>query len=168
MRNKWIAFILLCTISLGVFGCAREETESNSKSVQKEEQGASREEEKSSNSEEENESKSEENENDEFAGEKTLSEIEEFLLSKGVLSGERTKMAAEMVGAVDGFKYSVPGAEIYEYDIESEEYKKLCRGESISLKGMEGFEANAVSINGKFVLFGEAGQELVDVFSAFE
>lgn len=49
--------------------------------------------------------------------------MEEYLLEKGLLSGERTEMAADMVGAVSGFKYG--GTEIYEYDMESESYQTL-------------------------------------------
>lgn len=101
--------------------------------------------------------------------EKTLEDIENYLLDSGVLSGERVQMAAEMVGGIAGFKYKDSVGEIYEYDTESEKYIKLKNGEEISLEGMNGFTTKAVSINGKFVLFGNnVPQELVDAFNSFK
>lgn len=101
--------------------------------------------------------------------EKGLEDIENYLLSRKLLSGDRVQMAADMVGAVSGFKYTDTVGEIYEYDMESEEYKKLSAGEEIPLKGMEGFKMKAVSVNGKFVLFGDnASQDLINGFDSFE
>lgn len=100
--------------------------------------------------------------------EKTLSDIETFLQKKGVLLGDKMQMAAEMVGAIDGFKYADCKTEIYEFDINSEEYKKLSNGEEIPLKGMEGFFVKAISANGKFVLIGDPSQEIIDAFESFE
>lgn len=101
--------------------------------------------------------------------EKTLEDIENYLLDKGVLSGERVQMGAELIGGIAGFKYKDSIGEIYEYDMESEEYKKLANGEEIPLQGMDGFTMKAISVNGKFVLFGDdVPQELIDAFNSFE
>lgn len=101
--------------------------------------------------------------------EKTLEDVEDYLLDKGVLSGERVQMGAELIGGIAGFKYKDSAAEIYEYDMGSEEYKKLANGEEIPLKGMESYTVKAVSINGKFVLFGDnVSQELIDTFNSFK
>lgn len=101
--------------------------------------------------------------------EKTLEDIENYLLDKGLLSGERVRMGAELIGGIDGFKYKDSVGEIYEYDVNSEEYKKLANGEEIPLQGMEGFTIKAASVNGKFVLIGDdASQELINAFNSFQ
>lgn len=100
--------------------------------------------------------------------EKTLDDVEQFLKEKNVLSGEKTKTAAEMIGAIDGFKYLESNTEIYVYDTDSEEYTKLSAGEEVPIKGMEGFFVKAVSVNGKFVLMGEPSQEIIDAFDSFQ
>lgn len=92
--------------------------------------------------------------------------IEEYLLEKGVLSGDRVEMAAEMLGAIAGFKYE--DAEIYEYDTNSEEYLKLSSGESIPLQGVDGITLGALAVNGKYVLMGEASDELISAFKEFK
>ena len=95
-----------------------------------------------------------------------IADLESFLLEEGIVSGEKTKMAAEMVGALDGFKYGDFGVEVYEYDVNSEEYIALSKGEEIPLKGMDGFTVGATAINGKFVLMGEPSQEAIDAFNS--
>lgn len=93
-------------------------------------------------------------------------DIEDYLLKKGVLSGERTEMAADMVGAISGFKYG--DAEIYEYDTSSEEYKELSSGNAIPLKGMEDYLISPLAVNGKYVLMGEASEDLIQAFKDFK
>lgn len=92
--------------------------------------------------------------------------IEKFLLEKNVLNGDKIEMAGDMVGAISGFKYG--NAEIYEYDTESEEYKKLESGEGIPLDGFDGVILEAISVNNGYVLMGEASDELVAAFEEFE
>ncbi len=92
--------------------------------------------------------------------------MEDYLLKKGVLSGERTEMAADMVGAVSGFKYG--DAEIYEYDTSCEEYKELSSGNAIPLKGMEDYLISPLAVNGKYVLMGEASEDLIQAFKDFK
>lgn len=91
------------------------------------------------------------------------------MLDKGVLSGEKTQVAASMIGAKDGIKYAASNAEIYEYDESSEEYKSLASGESVEIEGMGGFSVSATSINGPFVLIasGDISQELIDAFDSY-
>jgi hypothetical protein len=91
--------------------------------------------------------------------------IEEYLLSSGVLSGDRTEMAADMVGAVSGFKYG--DSEIYEYDESSDEYKTLAGGGSIPLQGFDGVTLSALAVNGKYVLMGSASDELISAFKSY-
>lgn len=92
--------------------------------------------------------------------------MEDYLLKKGVLSGERTEMAADMVGAISGFKYG--DAEIYEYDTSSKEYKELSSGNAIPLKGMEDYLISPLAVNGKYVLMGEASEDLMQAFKNFK
>lgn len=94
------------------------------------------------------------------------SSIEDYLLDKNLLSGDRVEMAADMVGAMSGFKYG--NAEIYEYDTSSDEYKELSSGNSIPLKGVDGYTVDALAINGKYVLMGEASDDLIKAFKDFK
>lgn len=92
--------------------------------------------------------------------------MEDYLLDKNLLSGDRIEMAADMVGALSGFKYG--DTEIYEYDTSSEEYQELSSGNSIPLKGVDGYTVGALTINGKYVLMGEASDDLVKAFKDFK
>lgn len=92
--------------------------------------------------------------------------MEDYLLDKNLLSGDRVEMSADMVGALSGFKYS--DAEIYEYDTSSEEYQELSSGNAIPLDGMEDITVDALAINGKYVLMGEASDELIKAFKEFK
>lgn len=96
--------------------------------------------------------------------EKTLDDIEKYLLDKGVLSGNRIQMAADLIGGINGFKYDESNIEIYEYDINSDEYISLSNGEEINLQGMDGYTVGAISTNEKFVLMGEPSQDIMDAF----
>lgn len=93
-------------------------------------------------------------------------DIEGYLLDKNLLSGDRIEMAAEMVGALSGFKYGE--SEIYVYDTSSEEYKELAAGNPIPLKGMESITVNALAVNGKYVLMGVASDDLIKAFKDFK
>lgn len=94
-------------------------------------------------------------------------DIEKYLLDKGLLLGDRIEMAAEMVGAISGFKYDT--AEIYEYDTESEQYKSLASGASIGIDGFEGVTISAAVVNGKYVLIGDnLSEELITAFKEFK
>ena len=99
--------------------------------------------------------------------EKTIDDLEKFLIEKNVLTGDRTKMEASLIGGIQGFKYSDCDTEIYEYDINSTEYKLLLKGKEVKIKGMENFSIKANSINGKFVLIGESTKQIIDAFKSF-
>lgn len=109
----------------------------------------------------------EEQENESLNNEPVLSDLENYMLNEGMLSGDKIEMAADMVGATAGVKYADCNTEIYEYDINSEKYISLSNGEEIELEGMPGFTVKAVSINGKFVLMGDPSQEVIDCFNSF-
>ena len=71
-----------------------------------------------------------------------------------------------MVGAISGFKYG--DAEIYEYDMSSTQYKELVSGDAISVEGIDGYTINALAINGKYVLMGEASEDLIQAFNDYK
>ena len=92
--------------------------------------------------------------------------MEDYLLGLGLLTGERTEMAAEMIGAESGFKYG--DVEIYEFDESSDSYQKLAAGESVELEGMEGFGISAAAVNGKYVLVGSPSEEVINAFNEYK
>ena len=104
--------------------------------------------------------------------ETSLADLEEYLLEKGVLSGSRTEMAAEMIGAISGFKYADSGAEFYEFDENSEAYKKIASGEPVEIEGMAGFTMEASAVNGKYALFLSNGatekQEIIGAVKSYK
>ncbi len=167
MKKRLLTLILLSILSTNITACGNNSPESN-----KQLQSTDETESKPKNNETETqiipESENASENNSSKVSEKTLKDIENYLLDQGVLSGERTQMAASMVGGIDGFKYADSGVEIYEYDINSEEYISLSNGEEIDLEGMDGFKIGAKSINGKFVLMGEPSQEIIDTFNSYQ
>lgn len=101
------------------------------------------------------------------AEELSLDGLESTLLEKGLLKGEKTPVAAEMIGAKAGFKYADSETEVYEYDTSSEQYKKFTDGEEVELEGMEGFSIKSSAINGKFVLIFSNDSSNDDILNAF-
>lgn len=97
----------------------------------------------------------------------SLDDIEKYMIDNGAVSGQKTQMAADMVGAINGFKYSDSNVEIYEYDINSKNYKALAKGKKIPIEGLDGYEISAVSINGKFVLLGDPSKDAINIFDSF-
>lgn len=156
MKKKVFAVLLAAAMVLSLAACGSDGSEEETKEEKKTE----------------SDSTEEEGDKDALTKETSLSGLEEYLLSEGVLTGERTETAASMVGAVSGFKYADTGAEFYEYDEASEAYKKLSAGEAIELEGFDGFEVSATAINGKYVLItsseGSVDQALVDAFKAYK
>lgn len=59
--------------------------------------------------------------------ETSIDDIEKYMLENNAVSGKRTQMAAEIIGAINGFKYSDSNVEIYEYDTNSKRYKDLVK-----------------------------------------
>lgn len=92
-------------------------------------------------------------------------DMESYLLEKKLLSGDRTEMAADMVGAISGFKYG--NTEIYKYDMESDSYKNLVAENKITLKDF-GVDLVPLAVSKEYVLFGEASEELIAAFKEFK
>ena len=106
----------------------------------------------------------------EEAIEMSLSGLENYLLEKGVLNGNRTETAAEMVGASAGFKYADSNAEIYEFDKDSDAYKKLIETNTITLESFD-YTMTPSAVNENYVLLANndaaLSQELIDAFNAY-
>ena len=81
---------------------------------------------------------------------------------------KKAPMGSEIIGAVNGFKYSDSSVEIYEYDIKSKVYKDLVKSKKVYLDGMEDYPIDVISINGKFVLLGEPSEDAIKIFDAFK
>lgn len=100
----------------------------------------------------------------------TVNDVAEALIEKNIISGEPIKVSAEMIGAIDGIKYSDYGVEIYEYDTSSDTYKTLKSGGEVPISGMDGYTISADAINGKFVLFlsNDKNQTIIDEFNKLD
>jgi hypothetical protein len=96
----------------------------------------------------------------------SLDDVENYLKSAGVLTGEKTEMAAEMVGAVNGFKYLDNSVEVYEFDIESEAYKKVLETNEMDLTDF-GTTIPVNAINGKYVLYCDESATKDDIIKVF-
>ncbi len=100
-----------------------------------------------------------------------LSDLEQYLLNQGVLSGNRTDVFAQMIGAKSGIKYKDSGVEIYEYSPDAKEYKELVKGNPVTIEGFEEVEITAKAINGNFVLIETqdktASQDLINAFESY-
>lgn len=157
--KKMLAILLCIVMNVGMVACGESEESSATKSkddVKVEDQTSKRVDKADNDSQNDEVNKDKENMN----VEPTLSDLEEYMLAKGVLSGEKSEAYASMIGAEDGFKYLDSNAEFYEYDVNSEQYKNLTPGEEM-----------VTAINGKFVLIMDNGvedQALLDAFMEFK
>ncbi len=156
MKKKLLLFLLMSALSITIFACGKTNQKNDATDNGQESTASDEKEENSTTSSEPKEKIN------------TLKDIEQYMIENGVLSGERTQMAVELIGAIDGFKYNDSDIEVYEYDVNSEEYISLANGEEIPLEGIEGVTIGAVSINDKFVLMGNPSEEAVNIFESFK
>ncbi len=101
------------------------------------------------------------------SGMESLTEVEEYLKEKNVVSGEKTEVLAEMIGATSGFKYLDSNVEVYEYDTKSDTYKNLEKTNTVELKDF-GMTLTASAINGKYVLFCEDATNKDEIITIFK
>ncbi len=98
--------------------------------------------------------------------ESTLSDLADYLLDKGVVTGSSTSTAADLISAEAGFKYVDSSVEVYEYDTNSDAYKTLVETNQVELQGFN-MTLKATAIKGKYVLFCEDAANKADIISAF-
>jgi hypothetical protein len=96
----------------------------------------------------------------------SLNGVCDFLESESLVSGDRTEMAGEMIGAISGIKYADSNVEIYEYDTESDKYKTLVDTGKVMLDGFD-MELTASAIHNQYVLFCDDASNASDIIEAF-
>ncbi len=95
-----------------------------------------------------------------------IDDLEKYL--SDFCTGKRVQMAAEMVGAEKGFKYSDESTkfEVYQYDINSEQYKNAKEQGKIYLKDFNTY-VDVAAVNGRFVLITDGNDELIKKFESY-
>lgn len=96
-----------------------------------------------------------------------LSYLVDYMNSFDLLEGEETQMAASMIGAIRGVRYT--SVEIYEFDIESDAYKAVVESNKITLKDLD-MEYEVDGINNQFVLLcsrAENKEEVIEKFNSY-
>lgn len=71
-----------------------------------------------------------------------------------------------MVGAVNGFKYLDSSVEVYEFDTESEAYKKVLETSEMDLSDLS-ITIPVNAINGKYVLYCDESDTKEDIIKVF-
>ncbi len=98
---------------------------------------------------------------------KSLDEVADYLVLKKVVSGEQTETAAEMIGAISGFKYLDSDVEVYEYDTDSDVYKEIVKDNIVKVQGLD-LKITVSAVNGKYVLFCDDAQNKDDIIGVFK
>jgi hypothetical protein len=98
---------------------------------------------------------------------KSLNEVADYLVTKKVVSGEQTDTAAEMIGAISGFKYLDSNVEVYEYDTDSDVYKEIVKDNIVKVQGLD-LKITVSAINGKYVLFCDDAKNKDDIIGVFK
>ena len=89
-----------------------------------------------------------------------------YLLSKGAISGEPTKMDSNSIGAVNGLKYNT-NIEIYEFDKNSDAYKSVIANGYITIPSFN-VKMNISASNDKYILYCDKATNKDDVINAFK
>lgn len=163
MKKRFLTLLFATTLSLSLAACGNDKAKDNDTRVE--------------NDADENDNATDDvtdNSEEDSSTEKTelsLDGLEQYLLEQGVLTGEKTETVASMIGAEAGFRYEDNNAEIYEYNVESDEYKALVNDGSVEIEGM-GFSISAAAINDRFVLIepidGTIDQAILDAFNSYK
>lgn len=150
MKRKLIFLLLVGTLTFGITACGGQKKETSD--PPKTTQTTTQKEDSDENKKEETPEKTE----------LTLDGLEQYLLEKKLLTGEKTEAEASLIGAKAGFKYADANVEIYEYDEESDAYKQLEKNGSIEVQGFEGYSLSPAAVNGPFVLIASMDETLSD------
>lgn len=175
MRNlkKVIALFLLLHLFLMILiGCSNSKMEESNaqRESDKEETYSENIKETDNNDRSENIEEADNNEQskttEETTNNRSLEDLEEYL--KEFCVGERTEMAAYMIGAEKGFKYSNDSEEfeIYQFDIKSDEYKNVVSSGKIYMEDFDMY-TDVESINQEFVLLITSNKELIEKFNSY-
>lgn len=96
----------------------------------------------------------------------SIQDVCKYMESKNVVSGSQTKMDAQSIGALSGFKYKDSKAEIYEFDTSSDAYKSAKETGKITISSLN-YTCEVTAINGKYVLMC-TGDNKESISSAFK
>lgn len=177
MKNKFIILLLTITLSLFAAGCGSNSSGAHlpsSASLSSETPAETSDSTEASDSSETSDN-SETSNNSETSSDTpdiktSLADLEQYLLDKGLLTGERSEVAAAMVGAVSGFKYGENLVEIYEFDETSEAYKNLEKTNTLTVEGF-GTTLTPAAVNGPYVLIfsnnSSVSQKITDAFNSY-
>lgn len=96
-----------------------------------------------------------------------FSNFEAVLSDNGIAYTEKVRMAAELIGGVDGYKYKTPdyNIEVYTFDPSSDAY---LTAENDGTVTMDGFGSFSVYAHNGMVLMqtDDLSQEVIDLFNA--
>lgn len=160
MKKKMVSIMLMLCLSCSLFSCGKssssnEDGENENTSTVESDKALSQE----SSGEPETES-----------AETSLSDLEQYLLEQGAVTGERTDKTASLIGAVAGFGYGNENVEVYEYDLNSDAYKNLKDTNTINVESL-GVTLTPAAINENYVLIfsndAEPDQNIVDIFNSY-
>lgn len=96
-----------------------------------------------------------------------FSDFEAALSENGIAYTEKVRMAAELIGGVDGYKYKTPdyNIEVYTFDPSSDAYLTAEKDGTVIMEGFGSFPAYAH--NGMvLVQTDNLPQEVIDLFDA--
>lgn len=96
-----------------------------------------------------------------------FSDFEAALSENGIAYTEKVRMAAELIGGVDGYKYKTPdyNIEVYTFDPSSDAYLTAEKDGTVIMEGFGSFSAYAH--NGMvLVQTDNLPQEVIDLFNA--
>lgn len=96
-----------------------------------------------------------------------FSDFEAVLSENGIAYTEKVRMAAELIGGVDGYKYKTPdyNIEVYTFDPSSDAYLTTEKDGTVIMEGFGSFPAYAH--NGMvLVQTDNLPQEVIDLFNA--
>lgn len=96
----------------------------------------------------------------------TIADVVSALKKQGLLTGEETEAYAAMIGGTNGIKYLDSNVDLYEFDKNSEAYKKLVKTKRVSLIGFN-MDLNVSAINGKFIIMCDDAKNKDDIIQAF-
>lgn len=96
-----------------------------------------------------------------------FSDFEATLSENGIAYTEKVRMAAELIGGVDGYKYKTPdyNIEVYTFDPSSDAYLTAEKDGTVIMEGFGSFSAYAH--NGMVLMQTDnLPQEVIDLFNA--
>lgn len=96
----------------------------------------------------------------------SLNAVCKYFETLGLVTGEQTEMAGDMIGAISGVKYSDSKVELYEYDTASAKYKEIIDTGKTTVEGFN-LEITVTAVNGPYVLYCEEATNKTQIVEEF-